>query len=459
MRREQCRTARDHIPIWINTAKNAALQTCVDSLNLCLNPKEILINLQHRLKDRRLHIRLPSRIASKGLALCACHLKDCANLLCKKILCRIYRASEHTFYHHLAILFSNNSHIVGGLHHTRHRIGHSCNRAWASEKRTQKRERTLIIHSLSSRSSCRSHNNIRILVCSGILVLYICKQSCNNLLCLSNTLLLKSNGCKCLSRNGIAGCTALNIHKFGTKFLNHRKQSSCEHLDCICSIEYYIHSRMAPYKALCSNVKGLISCRNRSSCAVEICLHIKTAGTTHIKFALCLGVKIYENLTLEQPWFKRPCANHTCLLCSGKESLNWAMLNIVGLQNCHCSGNTQTIVCTQSGTCSPYPVALNSGLDRILLKIKLHIAVLLRNHIQVSLKNNALSILHTLCCRLPYYYIAGLILDSLQTKLLSKVIGKLNYLLLLSGRAWTLCQIIKILPNTFWTKICNCAHS
>ena len=72
------------------------------------------------------------------------------------------------------------------------------------------------------------------------------------------------------------------------------------------------------------------------------------------------------------------------------------MLNVVGLENGQLDGTTNTVVGTQRGAFGAQPLAVNVGLDSIVVKVEVHIDQLVAHHIHVALQDNRLVLLVTL---------------------------------------------------------------
>ena len=94
------------------------------------------------------------------------------------------------------------------------------------------------------------------------------------------------------------------------------------------------------------------------------------------------------------------------------------MHHIFVREDCHGCGYADTIVGAESSTIGRYPFAVifNVGLDRIFLKVKDFVGVLLRHHIHVSLQDNARMILIARRGGFANKDVADLVLEGFQTE-------------------------------------------
>ena len=119
-------------------------------------------------------------------------------------------------------------------------------------------------------------------------------------------------------------------------------------------------------------------------------------------------------------------------------------------QNGHCRRNADTVIRAKSCAVSRHPLLIifHVRAYSIFLKVKLHIRVLLRNHIHMTLQNNTRMVFITRISRLANNHIADLVHNSLQTKTTTVIGQKLRNLFLLARWARNLCKAVEILPHT-----------
>ena len=122
---------------------------------------------------------------------------------------------------------------------------------------------------------------------------------------------------------------------------------------------------------------------------------------------------------------------HASLLINRDQELNRSVLDVIRLEDSHSHSHTKTVVRTESSTFRLYPLSVDPCLDRILLKIVDSICILLRDHVDVTLKNHSLHVLTSRSRRLADNDGAYLILDCLKAVLLTPVVHILNRLLLM----------------------------
>ncbi len=102
------------------------------------------------------------------------------------------------------------------------------------------------------------------------------------------------------------------------------------------------------------------------------------------------------------------------------------MIQVLGLKDSHAHGHTQAVVSPESRSLGPYPLTVNPCAYRVVLKIMNRIGILLRDHVDVPLKDDTLAVLHSRSGFLTYYYISGLVPDSLKAKGLSEIVHVLH---------------------------------
>ena len=107
------------------------------------------------------------------------------------------------------------------------------------------------------------------------------------------------------------------------------------------------------------------------------------------------------------------------------------MLEVRRLKDCHSHSHAKAVVSSESSSLCLYPLSVNPCLDRILLEIMDCIVVLLRNHIDMSLKDHTLAVFITRSGRLADHDVADLVLDGLKAMRLSPVVHILDSKLLM----------------------------
>jgi len=105
------------------------------------------------------------------------------------------------------------------------------------------------------------------------------------------------------------------------------------------------------------------------------------------------------------------------------------------------------------------PSLVNPGLNGIFLKIKFLVGILLRHHVNMSLKDNSLAVLHPLCGRFSEDDVSGFVNDGLKAVFLPELLHEFRHPVLLLGRTRDLCYFIEIFPQKLWFKIFNFTHN
>ena len=184
-------------------------------------------------------------------------------------------------------------------------------------------------------------------------------------------------------------------------------------------------------------------------------LSVYTAGAAYIELTFGLRVKIEQVFALQPTAFEVIRSVHTRFFIDGEERLQRRMNDILIRQYSHRCRYANTVVRAECGAVSGYPLAvvLDIGLNRVFLKIKHFVAVLLRHHIHVALQNNTRMVLHTGTGRLTNKHIAYLVLKGFQTERLAVVHEELSYLFAFSAGTRNLSKAVETAPQTFGFKI------
>ena len=180
---------------------------------------------------------------------------------------------------------------------------------------------------------------------------------------------------------------------------------------------------------------------------------VDATSAANVKFAFVFRVEVYQDVAFQQSAFQFEGAGHAGFFVDGQQHFNGAMLQVVGLQYCQCSGGANAVVSAQGGACGFYPLAINPGLNGVFLEIVLGVVVLLRHHVEVALKDDALAVFHARCGRLADNHVAHMVNNGFKAKLLAKVFGVFNDFFFLFRRVGNVADIFKDIPQWFWIKV------
>ena len=181
----------------------------------------------------------------------------------------------------------------------------------------------------------------------------------------------------------------------------------------------------------------------------EVCYCINAASAADENLALILRVKVYQILAGEHTLAEVESTRKTSLLIDSEQRLQRTMLRLLIQQQSHRSRHTDTIVSSERRTLGTYPLAIHNGTNSVVLEVKLHIAVLLADHIHMRLQDNRWTRLITRCGGLTHHDITYLIALPLDIVTLRKLNQKLNHTLLLLRWAWHSGEGIKLFPHGF----------
>ena len=141
------------------------------------------------------------------------------------------------------------------------------------------------------------------------------------------------------------------------------------------------------------------------------CCQVFTACTTDIQFSFFFRIQIQQNITVYRSRLQTERTEHTGFFVGSNQCFQRTMFQRLVFHDSHDSGNTHTIIGSQSRAFSFHPISVNVSLDRIIFKIMHCIVILLRNHVHVSLKNHLLTVFHPRSGRLAVNDITGFVLE------------------------------------------------
>ena len=189
------------------------------------------------------------------------------------------------------------------------------------------------------------------------------------------------------------------------------------------------------------------------------CCQVFTACTTDIQFSFFFRIQIQQNITVYRSRLQTERTEHTGFFVGSNQCFQRTMFQRLVFHDSHDSGNTHTIIGSQSRAFSFHPISVNVSLDRIIFKIMHCIVILLRNHVHVSLKNHLLTVFHPRSGRLAVNDITGFVLEWLYAYTFSKVQQELLHFLQVTRRAGNLSQWIEMLPHILRSERENCTHN
>ena len=178
-----------------------------------------------------------------------------------------------------------------------------------------------------------------------------------------------------------------------------------------------ITSGVSAFATFEGHLQGDISFLGLHRFVAERSLSVNTTCTTYVQFTFGLGVKVQQVLTFEPSALQVVGTVHTGLFINSEERLKRRMYRILVRQNGHSCCYAYTVVCSQRCTVCRHPltVIFNICLDGVFFKIKDLVAVLLRHHIHVSLKDHARMVFITRRSWFANEDITNLVLKSFQS--------------------------------------------
>ena len=130
--------------------------------------------------------------------------------------------------------------------------------------------------------------------------------------------------------------------------------------------------------------------------------------------SLGLGVEVQQDVALQQSRLQAEGAVHAGLLRGGEERLQRTVHERVVLEHGEDRRHADAVVGPERRAVGRHPLAVDVGVDRVLLEVEDLVVVLLRHHVEVCLQDHALAALHALRGRFAHVDVVRLVLTALQ---------------------------------------------
>ena len=239
-------------------------------------------------------------------------------------------------------------------------------------------------------------------------------------------------------------------------FLDQRQQGAGDDLAGIGPVERDVHARMTALQALHADAEGLVALGSLHGLVGEVADTVQSAGAADAELALVLGVEVQEDVALEEAGTEFFGSGHAGFFVVGDEHFHGAVGKLLVFHNCHCKGNADAVVGTESGSLGTQPFTEHFSFDGIGEEIVLGLGGLLRHHVHVSLQDNAAAVLVTLGCGSAHDHVSGFVCEGVDTFLLSPLQQECaHFFLVLRGTRLT-GQKVEIVPNVLRFKIFDC---
>ena len=223
---------------------------------------------------------------------------------------------------------------------------------------------------------------------------------------------------RCLTRDRIAHISAFYTRQSCFEISYRILEETEQQFDRIRTLQMNIATRVTTLATLYFYLECNVAFFGIYRLIRERSFRVYTTGTTYIQLALGFRIEVEKVFALEPTTLQVIRTIHTGFLINREERLQRRMNGILVCQDSHRCSYTDSVVCTKGRTVrrNPLSVVLDIRLDRIFLKIKDFVAVLLRYHIHVSLEDHTRMVLHAGRRRFANEHVADLVLQRFQTK-------------------------------------------
>ena len=256
-----------------------------------------------------------------------------------------------------------------------------------------------------------------------------------------------------LAGDGIAERTGIDVSDVEISLPDGVLEEAEKHLHGITTTEIDVHTGVATLETGEGELVGDGTLLRLLLLIAERCGDVHATGAADEDLAHHLGVEIDEVLALDVSSDQLVCADHTLLLVDGEDRLDGAVLQRIILEDCQRDRITDTVISTEGGVASGDPLAVDVGIDRVLLEVVIRLGGLLRHHVHMGLEGHHRVILVPLGGGLVDEDVARLSAAGLETELLTDAGDVLRDRLAVVGGTGVLGEGVEVLPDQFGLQI------
>ena len=200
-----------------------------------------------------------------------------------------------------------------------------------------------------------------------------------------------------VARDGVMKLAAVELSEADALILGHLgKEEAAQQLDGVGTLLVDVVARVATHKALQLGTHEEVACRHLRAPEGKLGGGVASSGTGNEDFALVLGVEVDEEVAGHEACLHALGTCQPGLFVTGEDALDGAVLDVVGSQQRQLHRTAYTVVGTQRGSLGGQPLAINIGLDGVVVEVYLVVHQLVAHHIHVALQDDRLAVFHTL---------------------------------------------------------------
>lgn len=253
-----------------------------------------------------------------------------------------------------------------------------------------------------------------------------------------------------LAGDGVAQVAAVDGGETHTIFIGTLPEDAVEQLVGAGTTAVDVVAAVATHQTAYLDEKSLVALDGGHQLVVELGGGVDAAGAADAVLALVFVVEVEEDLALEPALAEAVGAGETRLLVHGDEGFECGMGDFLVLEDGEDGGDADAVVGTEGGAVGREPRTVQHWLDGVFHEVELLAAVLLADHVHVSLQAHAGALLVALAGGLADEHIAQLVALGLETVLLAPVheVGR-DALFVLRG-ARNLHDFTEPVPHALW---------
>ena len=187
---------------------------------------------------------------------------------------------------------------------------------------------------------------------------------------------------------------------------------------------------MAAVEALEREQDEVVAGRSVLSGEVECGFGAAAASAAYEDLALVLAVEVDEVLAAHEVALHAYGTRELGLLVAGKHALDGPVLDVVAGQDGQLYGVAYAVVGTQRGALGTQPVAVDVGLDGVVVEVEVNVDELVAHHVHVALQHHGGAVFVALGGRLLDEHVASLVDHCLKAVALAEVLEIFNHFLL-----------------------------
>ena len=433
--------------------EETTLQSCMDAANDGLLAEELLVLLNRDAEYLAVGVHLPSGIAFADLHPCSCQLEDCcegvghvdasavdaaslAAVHVDGLCCRhfVYACQVAACLDEVEVLTLGKDAVVNAL-----------------QGADEPLAAVLVDGTLGLLLALEGEGHR--LLCDAVLLLNVCLIEIP--IYGDALLVFHGNGTKAagFAWDGVVQAASLDVNQAEVVLLLAEVEEAGQQFVGICALLIDVVAAVTAGQALYGEREGEEACRQRLFGVVELSERATASCAGDKDFSLVFAVEVDQQSACHEVGLHSFCSGEAGLFVAGEDAFQRTMLDVGGFQQSHLHGHTDAIVGAKRGALCLHPLSVHVSLNGVLCEIECDVAVLLADHIHVTLQYDGLTVLHAGRGRLADDDVARFVASGVEVQFASEVEQEVDHLLFLFRRTGYLVHLCKALEYTLGLKV------